>query len=340
MGQSLGVCLLGCGQIAPVHAAAWRREAGVRLWTCDAVAERASQLAAAVGAEGVFSALQQALASPEVQVVDICLPHDQHLEAAVQSAAAGKHLLVEKPLTRTVAEADTLLAAVRRAGVECMVGECFRYAPPVVRACAAIAAGDIGEVFLIQVNTLQRHHPVTFRRDRAITGGGVLIDRGIHFVDVLYQLGGAVRSVAALEARGGITEMEGEDTACLQVRFASGAVGQLAVSWGTWRGRIDAGADRAAGAPPIPWFSVFGSRGTLYDLDGLHLVTESEPSARRLVAGLPDPRLIEVEIADYAAALREGRPAPVPAEVGREDLRIVAAAYRSMETQAVVSLDG
>ena len=338
--MAIGVCLLGCGRIGREHARAWRRQEGVRLWTCDAVAGRAAQMAFEMGAEGDVGDYAAALADSDIALVDVCLPHDQHVEAAVRAARAGKHLLIEKPLTRTVAEADTLLAETARAGVQCMVAECYRYAPTVLRAVAAIAAGDVGDVFLVQVNTLQRHHPVPgdFRAKRSMMGGGVLIDRGIHFVDVLHQLGGDIDAVSALDARGGISELEGEDTACLLVRFASGGVGQLSVSWGTWRAATASGPDWMVGQPPAAWFTVFGTKGTLYDHDGLHLITEEGRGPRQLAPASPDPPLIELEIADYAAALRAGRPAPVPAAVGRRDLAVVEAAYESMASGSVVRL--
>ena len=116
MSGKVGICVIGLG-VGASHANAYTTlKDSVNLSVCDANPERLKATVERLGAEG-FSNYQEALERPDVHAVDICLPHHLHCSVAVESAQAGKHVIVEKPMARTLEEADAMLDAASKAGV-------------------------------------------------------------------------------------------------------------------------------------------------------------------------------------------------------------------------------
>src|SRR6266566_2758891 len=180
----MALVVLGCGWIARRHAAAARR---LRLPV-------------------IFASRDPGRARASV----VCTPHDRHLDDVLTALAAGRHVLVEKPLARTLEEADRMIDAAARAGRVLMTAENFRFMPAfrwVRRALDAGTLGDPREVHLV-ARAWRRH---TGWRLTPGAGGGALIDTGIHYVHALRWWGGEVRRVFALRPPQTIADMAGED---------------------------------------------------------------------------------------------------------------------------------
>jgi len=230
------------------------KDENIKLYMYDVDYNRAEALCKKYSGAGCFKTYDEVLASKEIDVVDICVPHDEHLSVVLKATKAGKHILSEKPIARTLSEADQILDAVKKSGVRFFVAECYRFYPSALKARELIDEGVIGKPFLIHVNSQQFYTPSGWRRDKEKTGGGVLIDRGIHFVNYLRLVGGKIKTVFATFNHETILAMEGEDTATIQVKYENGATGQLIVSWGM---RM---------FTPFPWLAVYGSEGTMFDM--------------------------------------------------------------------------
>ncbi len=124
----VGVAVVGCGGVSGGHLSAYAANPRARLVaTVDARPELAEAAAHKWGAARWYAAVEEALADPEVRVVDLCLPHHLHAPIAIQAADAGKHVFVEKPIANTLEEADAMIAACRRAGVLLLVDQTKRY---------------------------------------------------------------------------------------------------------------------------------------------------------------------------------------------------------------------
>jgi len=327
MHKHLSACIIGCGGISELHAKGWKSDKSINLYTFDTDEKRAKALAEKYQAEAWLGTYEDVLSNDEIDIVDICVPHHLHVEVTVAAAEAGKHILLEKPIARTLEEADRIIKATEENDVRFMVAECWWFYPPVLKARELLDKGEIGDVFLITINDQAFYSPSGWRTKKRETGGGTLLDRGIHFVNIMRHLGGEVESVYAQVSDKSIVAMEGEDTGGLNVRFQNGNIGQFICSWGTH-------------TPfQLPRFAVYGTKGTLYDLNGLYVYTPNlvrEP--KKVADSLLEPYMIPKEIEHFVRNLRGGREFAVTGEEARNDLEIVIAAYQSAQTGQVVTL--
>ena len=117
-------------------------------------------------------------------------PHDRHVEDAGLAAGYGKHVLVEKPIARSVAEAEGMVRSADEAGVKLMVAENYRFLPLVDRCKQLISQGAIGELRLVQVQSEAYGELTGWRTRSEVNGGGTFIDGGIHSVDILVNVRG------------------------------------------------------------------------------------------------------------------------------------------------------
>src|SRR5690606_32200877 len=122
------VALVGCGLISESHIQAYKQHADRARITvcCDIDPAKAKERAALVGDARAVTSFDAVLADPEVDAVEICTPHHLHTEAVIAAARAGKHILCQKPLAKTIEECDAMIAAAREAGVVLFYGEITR----------------------------------------------------------------------------------------------------------------------------------------------------------------------------------------------------------------------
>jgi predicted dehydrogenase len=174
---------------------------------------------------------EQLLADPAVDVVCICTPSGQHASQAIAAAQAGKHVLVEKPMALSLADADAMMATCEQAGVKLGVVVQRRTEPIFRRVYDAIQAGDLGELTL-GVVTMPYFRPQAYfdqadwRGTWTLDGGGVLMNQGIHLVDLLVWYMGdpvAVRAYAKTLQR----DIAVEDTLAATLRFENGAMATI-----------------------------------------------------------------------------------------------------------------
>jgi predicted dehydrogenase len=250
----------------------------------------------------------------DVDLVDVCTPGDTHAEIAVAALDAGKHVLCEKPLANSVAEAQTMTAAAERAasrGVLAMVGFTYRRVPAVALARRLVEQGRIGEVRHVRAQYLQDWladpaAPMTWRLDKDKAGSGALGDIAAHVVDLTQHITGErIRTVTGLletfvherplPAQTSAARLEGakdsatgrvtvDDTAMFLARFGDGAVGVFEAT------------RSATGRKNAIRVEINGSRGSLAfdfeDMNVLQLYDATEPSEtagfRRILVTEPD----------------------------------------------------
>lgn len=240
MNKKLRLALIGTGGIAGAHVRGLLALPDLIecVALCDVSAENLHRRNESLGGKvPVFHDWQQmlAVAGGTLDAVDICLPHHLHAPAILDAAAAGKHILCEKPLCLDLAEADRIAAAVERAGILYMSAHNQLFLPVVREAQQLIAAGAIGAVRWIRSQDCFAANKETFRgkwrANAKLQGGGELIDTGYHPTYRLLHLAGApVTGVRGTMGRF-VQEIEGEDTAAVQVRFANGVIGEILTSW-------------------------------------------------------------------------------------------------------------
>jgi predicted dehydrogenase len=316
----LRVGIVGAGFIARIHLAAWRRLGPARLVVHDVHPERAREAAAASGAEQV-TGLADLIAA--VDVVDICTPTDEHLAIGEAAAAAGRDVICEKPIARSLVDALALADACRRAGVRLLVAHVLRYFPEYAAAQAAIAAGDIGRPAVLRLRR-ESSRPAKaadswiFNEARS---GGLILDLMIHDFDFARWIAGDVESVMARRVR----DASGRDVeyAVAILRHASGALSHVTGSWSYPPPVFRTGFELAGDAGLIEYDSVDHQPIARYLSDG----GEVEP------LGLPASPVVEdpftLELAEFVHALAGGPPPRVSADDGLAALRIGLAAIES-----------
>jgi predicted dehydrogenase len=278
--KSIGVGIVGAGWMGQVHAASWVANAprGVIIAVADVSEPRARALSNEYTSDKarVYGDLDQLLADPAVDAVDICLPHDLHADAIARAARAGKHIFCEKPLCLSIEEARGIKLAIESANVSLVCAHNNLFQLPIIEAQRLLASGVLGRVYHIEsieigrnTGLLSRRPPVrlirgedtfSWRLDPGRMGGAELLDTGWHGAYRLLALAEAANpgsdirptEVSAMLSNQHIRDLlPGEDTAHVLVRFSNGLQGSILTSW-------------AFDGEPNAWqFRVAGQHGTL-----------------------------------------------------------------------------
>ncbi len=326
----VNVGIIGAGGIGRVHAEAYGRQPSCRVVAvADVDPERGRRLAEAVGARYVPEA-EALLARPDVDAVSICLPHALHAETTVAAARAGKHVLCEKPIATSLADADRMIDACRQAGVILMIGHTHRFYPEHIRARLLLQDGAIGRLlFANDVIWAGRDgdESLQWRGSVALNGGGVFMDNGIHAADRLrWWIGAEVETVSARIGHGrGLIEGEEHGTALLA--FANGVTAMLQQALGT---------PRATGCCYV---ELVGTEGVLRvdTWRGLRISTLGKPW-EDVAVPKEWPGGFDAEIGEFLAAIQDRRPPAATGEDARAALEIIQAIYRAAETGTTVRL--
>lgn len=278
--------IVGTGFMGKAHASCYAMEGHARIAMIASRTEaHARALAEHVGADAWTTDYRELVASPEVDAVDITVPNHLHHEVALAAIAAGKPFLVEKPLARTVAEADEVIAAAEAAGVVGVYGENMRFSPALEKAKSMIDQGGLGKPILFRATEIHNgpFHADWFW-DAEASGGGAVIDMGIHGLYVAEWLMGA-RAVRVYAELGTLKWTEhckngAEDSAFITLRFENGAMAELLNSWAIAGGR-DVRAEIYGTAGTIHVDKARGESGLLaYSQEGYGPPIEVEASLR------------------------------------------------------------
>jgi predicted dehydrogenase len=261
--KKLRVAVIGYQFMGRAHSSAWRQVGRffdtpfdpVLKVICGRDAEKVARAAEVLGWEESSTSWQEVVRRPDVDAVDICTPSDLHAPIAIAAAAAGKAVLCEKPLARTVPEAEEMLAAVRRAGVTHMLCHNYRRVPAVALARRLIAGngdgdGDnqeskIGKIFhfrgvYLQDRLVDPQSPWTWRHDKTRAGSGAIGDLGSHMIDLARYLVGEIAEVTGtlqtfikerpVPGSNSMAPVQVDDAGLALLRFENGALGTLEVS--------------------------------------------------------------------------------------------------------------
>lgn len=377
---TLAVAMIGHAFMGAAHSQAWR--SAPRFFdlaleptmavVCGRDSVRAAEAAARLGwAEGAAD-WREVVARDDIDVIDICTPGDSHRDIAIAALAAGKHVLCEKPLANTVAEAEQMVAAAgaaRAHGVRSMVGFTYRRVPAIAYARRLVAAGRLGEIRHVRAQYLQDwiadpEAPLTWRLDKQKAGSGALGDIGAHIIDLtqyltgdtLHEVSGQLetfvteRPVAGPgSARGPVTV---DDAAAFIGRFTGGALGVFEAS------RFATGRKNAIRV------ELNGSRGSLAfdfeDMNVLHFtdaaIDASEAGFRRILVTEPEHPYVGAwwppghglgyehafthQVVDLVTAIADGtEPAPSFAD-GLQVQRVLDAVEASSDTRQWQEIPG
>ncbi|HEY7493055.1 MAG TPA: Gfo/Idh/MocA family oxidoreductase [Candidatus Tectomicrobia bacterium] len=325
--MKLALCIVGCGQFARTFVQGLQPLRGdIDLFFASRDLERARTYAAMFQGCGAFGSYEAAAADSRVEAMYVCTPHYLHQVHVALAAQAGKHILVEKPIARTLAEGQAIIAAARRAGVTLMVAENYRFMA-VVRQCKTlIEQGSVGKLRLVQQQEEAPFQPGQWRGSRNLNGGGVFIDGGIHKVHLLRYLAGEPEHIYAAALPQALDQHEGEDGVVLMTRGAGGVVGLIHHAW--------TNSQRAA----PPWVVVSGTRGRIYFEVGASWLRLEQGSAARTLQCAADANGLTPMVQAFRDSIRDGREPEMSGAEGLLDLAVVLKAYEAMEQGVTLAL--
>ncbi|WFR82692.1 Gfo/Idh/MocA family oxidoreductase [Arthrobacter sp. Y-9] len=370
--RPLGVAAIGYAFMGKAHSQAWRNVASFfdvpafeRKVLVGRDGAQVAEAAARFGWQESATDWREVIARPDIDVVDICTPGWTHAEIAIAALEAGKHVLVEKPLSNTLEESRAMVEAAARAagrGVKSMIGFNYRRVPALAYARHLIGDGRLGEIRQVRASYLQdwladEQAPMSWRLRRETAGSGALGDIASHAIDqVQFLTGHAVTGVSArLEtfvprrpAPDGLEDVTVDDAAWLTLALDGGAVASVEAS------RMAFGRKNALR------IEVYGSAGALaFDLErpnelqfldgadpveeqGFRTILVTEPEHPYVSAWWPQGHVIGWEhtfthqVRDFLVAIRDGgTPSPSFAD-GLQVQAVLDAAARSAEARGAV----
>ncbi|GAA5198976.1 Gfo/Idh/MocA family oxidoreductase [Arthrobacter gyeryongensis] len=375
--KTLGVAAIGYAFMGKAHSNAWRNvgsffdvPAFEQKVLVGRDAEQVAEAAARYGWSESATDWRSVLERDDVHIVDICAPGWMHAEIAIAALEAGKHVLVEKPLANTLAEAEAMTEAARAArarGVQSMIGFNYRRVPALALAKELIAEGRLGTVRHVRAAYLQDwlvdpDSPMTWRLNKESAGSGALGDIASHAIDqVLFLLGDTVTEVSGrlhtfVDSRPGADGPEQvtvDDAAWATLTLASGAVASVEVS------------RMATGKKNSLTMEIYGDKGSLlFDLESINelgfmdaTVPVREQGFRRILVNEPEHPYMDAwwpqghvigwehtfthEIRDFLTAIDAGTPPSPSFEDGLAVQQVLAAIEESADAKsAIIQVSG
>jgi predicted dehydrogenase len=287
----------------------------------------------------LHASFEAVLADPSIDAVVLATPHSMHAEQIVAAARAGKHVFTEKPLGLTAGQSASAVQACAEHNVTLAVGYNWRFQPALQEIARMLADGRLGKLLHIEGNfcgpSVYRFGRDHWRQDRDEAPAGGMTGRGVHVVDAMLYLAGAIESVYAQSLRL-VQDFGADDTTSMLFRFKRGATGYLGTviaSAETWR------------------MQVFGSRGWVEVGDVEHLTTwqmkvchfdPANPHVKQKpeLMTFDTIRTERAELEHFARAIQAGRALAVPGGDELHNVAVLDAIVESARTGARVSIPG
>jgi predicted dehydrogenase len=336
--KKLGVAVIGLGKISEAHVLGWKRLEEVDLKILvDTDSARAESKAKEYDVGEWGSDFQKVIERPDIEVVDLVVPHHLHAPYTIAALNAGKHVLVEKPVATTLSDAEEMMATAQKVGKKLMVAEPVRFQPSILRVAGMLERKELGEPFMfttrgefyVQPTRFQGSH-TGWRGDAAKIGGGVLLESGIHNVAVARFLLGDIESVSAIFGRHTRPELTVEDTISVLFRFKNGVTGSGSFSW----------AARWIGGVGIQ-FNVYGTEGIAgSDAGSGKIFLEKDGSRTEWVEQTDGPYHGHfAEIKHFADCILTDKKPMTDAVEETENFKVALAAYKSATEKREVRID-
>lgn len=342
----LKVGVIGAGGIASVHLKAYQNNEQVEINAiCDINEERAKEKAEEYNAPKVYNSHQRLLEDKEIEAVSVCTWNNSHAEIAIAALKAGKHVLVEKPLTTSVEKAEQIEQAAKESGKKLQVGFVRRYGDNVNMLKRFIDEGELGDIYYAKASYLRRHgNPGGWFADKERSGGGPLIDLGVHVIDICWYLMGCpkVKSVSGntyhkLGNRSNVQHLSAyrsadydpdkndvEDMANALIRFENGASLAVDVSFTLHAKQNDTSV------------KVYGDKGGAEVEPELMIVTEKHDTILNAAPQVNDQTFnmskgFQNEIDHFVSYCKGEQETLSPVQDGVEMMKILCGIYESAE---------
>ena len=342
-----GVGIVGTGNIGATHAAAAMSAEGTRLVACyNHNSEKGDAFASRFGIKS-YHDLDSFMADDDIDIVMIATPSGAHLEPSLSAIRHGKKaVLVEKPLEITTERCDAMIKAAEEKGV-LLAGifqSRFFRASRIIKD--AVNEGRFGRITLIDAQfkwfrDQGYYDDVAWHGTKALDGGGVMINQGIHAIDLLRWFGGEVESVTACTAALGHERIEVEDTGTAVLRFRSGALGMIEGTTASYPGfpkRIEICGTEGSAILEEDSIVSWKFREERPEDEEIRRSFSSSSSGGAASASVADCSAHAANLEDVVKALDEGHEAFLSGREARKAVELVQAIYQSAATGKTVKL--
>ena len=323
--------IIGTGAISDKHAQAYRN---IGYEVVAATDIRKESLDAFVGKYGgeACKTYEDVCRHPKVDFIDVCTFPDFRLQPLQIAAEAGKHVQVQKPIATNLKTAREMVEVTRKNNVKLNVVSQHRFDDSIQFLAKAISSGRMGKI--LQADAYVKwwrsaeYYSRPVKGSWETEGGGALINQGIHQVDMLLYLCGAVAEVFGYWQLHALHKIESEDVICATMRYASGATGVLQASTAIWPGYTERLEIHGTKGTAV----VSGDKLTTWDIENDS--GDRAPLAKDVASGASDPMAIsltpfERQFKDFGDAIRENRKPLSAGEDGLRALELVAGIYES-----------
>lgn len=331
------VAIIGAGLQCRRRGPVVKDAPGARLVTiASKTPEHAEAMARQLGCESNRT-WEEAVRRDDVDIVFVCTPPHVHAEISIAAMRAGKHVLCEKPLCRTIAEAEQILAVTRQTGRKLKCGFNHRHHPAIAEAKRLLDRGDLGRPLFARCRYGICGRPgfeKEWRADPNQAAGGQFIEQGTHAIDLFRWFLGEVTEVACMTSRQYFTAQPLEENGMALFRMASGAAASLHTSFTEWKNQFS--------------FELFGENGygkveglgASYGTEKLYIGKRDfdAPFQDRVVEYRGGDVSFRDEWKEFASAIQQNRQPPGNGEDGAAALRIALAAYEADQQRTVVLL--
>lgn len=354
--EKIRTALIGCGKVGATHALAYQTLENAELCAvCDVFPDHAASFAEKYQVPA-YSDVSKMIREQGIQAVSICTPHPLHRSLVEEAAAAGAHVICEKPLAANLRDCDRAIAACESANVKLSVLSQRRFYWPVVRMAEAIKQGKIGTPIIGTTTVMGWRSPEYYLMDSwrgkwKEEGGGVMVNQTIHQLDLLQWLMGPVDELFGYWDNFNHPTIEVEDTAMALIRFKSGAMGQFLVSNsqkpGFW-GKVHVhGSNGASVGAQVEGGSAFIS-GVTAEVEPAYNDIWTVPGEESLLSQWKqedaentkkhDPMnyFHQLQIADFLDAIINDRKPLIDGHEGRKAVELFVGVYRSQRDHAPI----
>lgn len=325
--MKLGLCVIGCGNFAKTFANSVRSlTSDINLYFASRDVNKAEQYCRMFGGTGSFGSYMQAATSNDVQAMYICTPHYLHLEHTLIAASNGKHILIEKPISNNIEDAEQIIRACSKYSVNLMVAENYRFMP-CVRLCKKLVdQGAVGRIRILQIQQESNYVPSGWRTNYEMNGGGTFIDAGIHKIHLARYLLGDPNLLFGVKPNPEVGGAETEDGFLLTAKWSTGEIGLINHSWN-----------------PIErltkhWISISGTKGKIYcEVDKPKIELEQESNYQEIALNTPLNGIHEM-VSEFIGSIREKRSPEITGCEGLQDLKLIRHSYQSAEEMRAIYL--
>lgn len=342
------IAFIGCGAVAQRHMQHLKNVAGAQVVAVADVSDWwLEKTKKDFAVPRLFKDYRQMLREmPEIDAIDVCTPNSLHAPHTIEALEAGKHVMVEKPMAMNAAEAQRMLDASKRAGRQLVVGFQHRFEAKSKMLRDRIASGEFGKILYVRCQALRRRGIPTWGPfgKKEVTGGGPMIDFGVHLLETAHYLMGSPRptsvfggtftsignqppAAAATWGPWDHTTYTVEDLAVAMVRFDTGAMLSIETSF-------------AAHIEQDVWsITVVGEKaGACWESSRI-FKDEAGHMVSSKVEHLPQWDYFEYKMRHFVEVCRDGRSSEVPPEHGVMVQKIIDGLYASAEKQREVMID-